>query len=129
MRRRSPGDRFGTSEDRSSSSSLFVGNIPNYFREGEVREFFEKFGKVNKVSIGMNKKGMAYSFVQYAERKDAETAYDTVNKGPAVDGFKLRVDWDVGFREGRQYGRGKSGGQVRDEYRYLISEITKSTPN
>lgn len=28
-----------------------------------------------------------------------------------------RVDWDAGFIEGRQYGRGKSGGQVRDEYR------------
>ena len=29
----------------------------------------------------------------------------------------FRVDWDAGFIEGRQYGRGKSGGQVRDEYR------------
>eukprot|EP00965_Chrysotila_dentata_P228005 6196350-Pleurochrysis_carterae.AAC.2 len=26
-------------------------------------------------------------------------------------------DWDGGFIEGRQYGRGRSGGQVRDEYR------------
>lgn len=29
----------------------------------------------------------------------------------------IRVDWDAGFIEGRQYGRGKTGGQVRDEYR------------
>ena len=29
----------------------------------------------------------------------------------------LRVDFDEGFEEGRQYGRGKSGGQVRDDYR------------
>ena len=29
----------------------------------------------------------------------------------------IRTDWDAGFIEGRQYGRGKSGGQVRDEYR------------
>lgn len=28
-----------------------------------------------------------------------------------------RLDRDPGFKEGRQYGRGKSGGQVRDEYR------------
>ena len=27
------------------------------------------------------------------------------------------ADWDGGFVEGRQYGRGRSGGQVRDEYR------------
>ena len=29
----------------------------------------------------------------------------------------IRTDYDAGFTEGRQYGRGKSGGQVRDEYR------------
>ncbi|KAH0953245.1 hypothetical protein HN011_000389 [Eciton burchellii] len=29
----------------------------------------------------------------------------------------IRTDWDAGFIEGRQYGRGKTGGQVRDEYR------------
>lgn len=29
----------------------------------------------------------------------------------------VRTDWDAGFVEGRQFGRGKSGGQVRDEYR------------
>ena len=27
------------------------------------------------------------------------------------------ADWDGGFVEGRQYGRGRSGGQVREEYR------------
>ena len=29
----------------------------------------------------------------------------------------IRVDWDIGFVEGRQFGRGRSGGQVRDELR------------
>jgi nuclear cap-binding protein subunit 2 len=35
----------------------------------------------------------------------------------SLDGKVIRVDWDIGFTEGRQYGRGKSGGQVRDEHR------------
>jgi hypothetical protein len=34
-----------------------------------------------------------------------------------LDGMDIRVDWDIGFSEDRQYGRGKSGGQVRDEHR------------
>ena len=39
-----------------------------------------------------------------------------------LDGMKLderyiRVDLDPGFREGRKYGRGRRGGQVRDEHR------------
>jgi len=37
--------------------------------------------------------------------------------GTRLDDRIIRTDWDWGFVEGRQYGRGKSGGQVRDEYR------------
>ena len=34
-----------------------------------------------------------------------------------LDDRQIRTDWDTGFHEERRYGRGKSGGQVRDEYR------------
>ncbi|RRT47919.1 hypothetical protein B296_00031136 [Ensete ventricosum] len=34
-----------------------------------------------------------------------------------LDDRPIRVDFDWGFEEGRQWGRGRSGGQVRDEYR------------
>jgi len=50
--------------------------------------------------------------------------------GTRLDDRVIRCDWDAGFKEGRQYGRGKHGGQViifdlffymtiqvRDEYR------------
>lgn len=37
--------------------------------------------------------------------------------GTRLDDRIVRTDWDAGFKEGRQYGRGKTGGQVRDEYR------------
>jgi nuclear cap-binding protein subunit 2 len=37
--------------------------------------------------------------------------------GTRLDDRIIRTDWDAGFIEGRQYGRGKSGGQVRDEHR------------
>jgi nuclear cap-binding protein subunit 2 len=37
--------------------------------------------------------------------------------GTKLDERVIRTDLDEGFAEGRQYGRGKSGGQVRDEYR------------
>lgn len=32
--------------------------------------------------------------------------------GTRLDDRIIRTDWDAGFVEGRQYGRGKSGGQV-----------------
>ena len=37
--------------------------------------------------------------------------------GTRLDDRIIRTDWDTGFIEGRQFGRGKTGGQVRDEYR------------
>lgn len=33
--------------------------------------------------------------------------------GTRLDDRIIRTDWDAGFKEGRQYGRGKTGGQVK----------------
>lgn len=43
--------------------------------------------------------------------------------GTRLDDRIIRTDWDAGFKEGRQYGRGKSGGQVRSwlVITYIIS--------
>ena len=37
--------------------------------------------------------------------------------GSKCDDRVIRVDWDEGFSEGRQFGRGDTGGQRRDDYR------------
>lgn len=37
--------------------------------------------------------------------------------GTKLDERIVRCDLDAGYKEGRQFGRGKSGGQVRDEHR------------
>jgi nuclear cap-binding protein subunit 2 len=37
--------------------------------------------------------------------------------GTKLDERIVRCDLDLGYKEGRQFGRGKSGGQVRDEHR------------
>jgi len=49
-------------------------------------------------------------------REDTEDCVKYIN-GTTLDGRPIRVDFDWGFKEGRQFGRGKSGGQIRDEYR------------
>ncbi|EMP39177.1 Nuclear cap-binding protein subunit 2 [Chelonia mydas] len=53
---------------------------------------------------------------RYYTRADAEHAMRFIN-GTRLDDRIIRTDWDAGFKEGRQFGRGKTGGQVRDEYR------------
>lgn len=57
-----------------------------------------------------------FCFVEYYSRVDAESCMRYIN-GTRLDDRIIRTDWDAGFVEGRQYGRGKTGGQVRDEYR------------
>ena len=49
--------------------------------------------------------------LRYYGREDAENSMRYVN-GTRLDDRIIRTDWDAGFKEGRQYGRGKSGGQV-----------------
>ena len=50
---------------------------------------------------------------RYYIRADAEHAMRFIN-GTRLDDRIIRTDWDTGFKEGRQFGRGKSGGQVRN---------------
>ena len=50
------------------------------------------------------------------DRQGAEQCVKYIN-GTKLDDRVIRCDWDAGFVEGRQFGRGKQGGQVRDKYR------------
>ncbi|PVU91391.1 hypothetical protein BB561_004419 [Smittium simulii] len=64
----------------------------------------------------LKKTPCGFCFVEYYT---AEFAYNCVKyiNGTKLDDRMIRTDLDPGFKEGRQFGRGKSGGQVRDEHR------------
>lgn len=51
--------------------------------------------------------GFAYLGVSYIKK----LCFRYIN-GTRLDDRIVRTDWDAGFIEGRQYGRGKTGGQV-----------------
>ncbi|XP_070052802.1 nuclear cap-binding protein subunit 2-like isoform X2 [Nicotiana tomentosiformis] len=53
---------------------------------------------------------------RFYSRDDTEDSVKYIS-GTILDDRPIRVDFDWGFQEGRQWGRGRSGGQVRDEYR------------
>jgi hypothetical protein len=54
------------------------------------------------------------NFFRYFIREDAERALNLLNN-TYLDNRIIRIDIDTGFIEGRQYGRGWSGAQKRDE--------------
>jgi nuclear cap-binding protein subunit 2 len=63
-----------------------------------------------------------FCFVEYYTRADAENAVKYIN-GTRLDDRLIRTDWDAGFIEGRQYGRGKSGGQVFSLYKVYLKPL------
>ncbi|CAL4065744.1 unnamed protein product [Meganyctiphanes norvegica] len=102
-----------------SSCTLYVGNVSFYTTEEQLYELFGRAGDVKRIVMGLDKQRKTpcgFIFVEYFCREDAESCMRYIN-GTRLDDRIIRCDWDAGFVEGRQYGRGKTGGQVRDEYR------------
>uniref|UniRef100_A0A7N5KLQ3 Nuclear cap-binding protein subunit 2 n=1 Tax=Ailuropoda melanoleuca TaxID=9646 RepID=A0A7N5KLQ3_AILME len=111
-------------EDVKASSTLYVGNLSFYTTEEQIHELFSKCGDVKRIIMGLDKNKhtpCGFCFVEYYTKAEAEHAMRFIS-GTRLDDRVIRTDWDAGFREGRQYGRGKSGGQVRDEYRKEYDE-------
>jgi nuclear cap-binding protein subunit 2 len=113
----------GTAEEYhhalATSTTVYVGNLSFFTREEQIWELFSKVGEVSRIVMGLNKYELTpcgFCFVEYYTH---EAAADCVNyvSGTKLDERVIRADWDTGFVEGRQYGRGSSGGQVRDEFR------------
>lgn len=106
------------------SKTLYVGNISFRTSELHLRDLFSRFGAVDQVILGINKvarEPCGFAFVSFWLRRDAQHAKLFMD-GWSLDGRVIRADWDYGFEEGRQFGRGKFGGQVRDDHRLDYDE-------
>ncbi|KAK2743043.1 nuclear cap binding complex subunit [Myotisia sp. PD_48] len=101
------------------ATTLYVGNLSFYTTEEQIHELFSKCGEIKRLVMGLDrfqKTPCGFCFVEYYTHQDALDCMKYIG-GTKLDERTVRTDLDPGFQEGRQYGRGKSGGQVRDEYR------------
>ncbi|KAJ3444675.1 nuclear cap-binding protein subunit 2 [Anaeramoeba flamelloides] len=113
----------GTQEQRqkelSKSYTLYVGNFSFYTTEEQIYELFSTVGEVKRVIMGLNRNNKSpcgFCFVEYYTHENAVKCVNWLNK-IRLDDRIISIDLDTGFIEGRQFGRGKAGGQVRDEFR------------
>jgi nuclear cap-binding protein subunit 2 len=112
----------------AKSSSLYIGNLAFSTRSSHLRSHFSQIGPVKAVNVGLDrfrKSPCGFCFVEYVHRTDALLAVANLS-GTKLDGRVIRVELDAGFQPGRQYGRGASGGQVRDDRR-ATSDPARST--
>lgn len=108
----------------ANATTLYVGNLSFFTTEEQVYELFSKCGEIKRLIMGLdrfNKTPCGFCFVEYFTHQDALDCMKYIG-GTKLDERIIRTDLDPGFEEGRQYGRGKSGGQVRDEYREDFDE-------
>ncbi|CAK9781138.1 RNA-binding domain-containing protein [Cutaneotrichosporon oleaginosum] len=109
----------------AESTTLYVGNLSFYTTEAQIYELFSTCAKpaegggIKRVIMGLdrhNKTPCGFAFVEYYLHSEAVNCLRYIS-GTKLDERIIRCDLDPGYKEGRQFGRGKSGGQVRDEFR------------
>uniref|UniRef100_A0A7S0HNH8 Nuclear cap-binding protein subunit 2 n=1 Tax=Phaeocystis antarctica TaxID=33657 RepID=A0A7S0HNH8_9EUKA len=113
------GGKDAWQDSLENSTTLYIGNLSFFTTEEQVYELFSRSGELKRVIMGLDrytKTPCGFCFVEFHHRESTEDALRLIS-GCKLDERIIRVDWDGGFVEGRQYGRGRSGGQVREEYR------------
>jgi nuclear cap-binding protein subunit 2 len=101
------------------SRTVYVGNLSFFTTEAQILESFSVVGPVKRVIMGLNnitKTPCGFCFVEYYNQEHMKAALKYVS-GTVCDDRVIRCDADGGFKPGRQFGRGRSGGQIRDERR------------
>ncbi|KAK4057171.1 nuclear cap binding complex subunit [Microbotryomycetes sp. JL221] len=101
------------------STTVYVGNLSFYTTEEQIYELFSHVGDIKRIIMGLDRNSKTpcgFCFVEFFQHDEALSALRYVS-GTKLDERVIRADLDPGYLENRQYGRGKSGGQVRDEYR------------
>ncbi|KAI0256621.1 RNA-binding domain-containing protein [Lactifluus subvellereus] len=107
------------------STTLYIGNLSFYTTEEQIHDIFSKCanpedgGGVKRIIMGLDRHTRTpcgFCFVEFYTHAEALASMRYIS-GTKLDERIIRCDLDLGYREGRQFGRGKSGGQVRDEHR------------
>ncbi|KAJ3182384.1 nuclear cap binding complex subunit [Geranomyces variabilis] len=109
----------GYTKALEQSTTLYIGNLSFFTTEEQIYELFAKCGEIKRIIMGLDrhkKTPCGFCFVEYYHREDALDCMKYIN-GTKLDERVIRTDLDPGYKEGRNLGRGRAGGQVRDEHR------------
>ena len=101
--------------------NIFVGNLSFNTNEDELRQIFEGYGQVDRVSIMTDRdtgRSRGFCFVEMASNEDGEKAITALN-GSQVGGRTINVNearpkTERGGGGGGGFGGGGGGGRGRD---------------
>ncbi|KAF7338406.1 Nuclear cap-binding protein subunit 2 [Mycena venus] len=108
-------DRRAQNEMLAKSTTLYIGNLSFYTTEEQIYELFTKCaspedgGGIKRIIMGLDRNTRTpcgFCFVEYYTHAEALASMRYVS-GTKLDERIIRCDLDLGYKEGRQFGRGK----------------------
>ena len=89
------GERMGGRYERDDLATLRVTNVSEFAEEGDLREIFERFGRVTRVFLAKDRetgRAKGFAFISYQERGDAAKACEKID-GYGYGHLILRVEF------------------------------------
>ena len=102
----------GARENPRPSNCLGVFGMSNNTTEQDLREIFERYGRVDSVKVIMDRetgRSRGFGFVNFEERSEATRAREKITDTD-IDGMKVRVDYAI---QNRRQSPGGGGGRNR----------------
>eukprot|EP00298_Acanthocystis_sp_HF-20_P015403 c21131_g1_i2.p1 GENE.c21131_g1_i2~~c21131_g1_i2.p1 ORF type:complete len:122 (-),score=33.10 c21131_g1_i2:149-514(-) len=87
---------------------VYVGRIPRHFRERDIRDLFERYGRIRDINM-LN----GFAFVDYDDPRDMDDAIRKLD-GHEVDGSRLIVEEAKGRSDRGPAGSDRSAGGIGD---------------
>lgn len=100
-----------------NSKTVYISSIDEDVKEERLWHLFSIAGDIKRVIIGVNRTKLTFSgfcFVEFATLEAAERAI-LFFRNFRLDGKPIKIDKDIGFSEGRQFGRGVFGGMTKSD--------------
>jgi len=102
------------SKSSSSTKRIYIGNLPQDIRRGEIEDLFDRYGTINSVDIHASY-DPAFAFVEFDDPRDAEDAIkEQDGKRYRGDRIRVQVPLSEQDRNSRRGGGGRYGGGGRD---------------
>lgn len=100
-----------------NSKTIYVSGLSDNFREERLWLIFAPFGEIRRIVMGVNRSKLTFCGFCFIEFENSSSADEAIAffEDFMFENRYINANKDVGFSEGRQYGRGMLGGTMKND--------------